>query len=177
MLTAGKNVKPSLWSQFRGGMGQSVKGSGKATTYAGRAGQIVRSGGKNAVKGAKFVGTHIAPHALGILPLLLMDMGKGMPDLSKLLDPANWQQDLSWMAGLLDPSKWQQDMSWVENMMKNLGGDIGSAFTGLERFGEGAFKDIKTGVEDTVWGVEEAFKYAPYIGGLIAVIWVYSSLK
>jgi len=97
--------------------------------------------------------------------------------LESLLNPANWIQDLSWLGGLLDPSKWAQDFSWVEKMVENLGGDIAGGFRDLERFGVSAFKDAEAVGKDAVWGVEELVKYAPYIGGFIAVLWVVQSFS
>jgi hypothetical protein len=97
--------------------------------------------------------------------------------LENMLNPANWVQDLSWLGGLLDPSKWKQDFSWLEGLLKGLGGDVASAFGTAERFAEGAFRDAETVGKDAVWGVEEVVKYAPYIGGFLAVLWVVQSVR
>jgi len=134
-------------------------------TWAGRASSL-----------AKGTGTYVLPNLVGLAPLLLMNQNP-LKGLENLLNPANWVQDLSWLGSLLDPSKWQQDFTWVERMMSNLGGDIGSAVGGLERFAEGAWKDAETVGSDAVWGVEEIVKYAPYLGMFIAVLWVIQSFN
>jgi len=146
--------------------GDAAGAAGKAPkTWLGRAGQVGRG-----------FGNYVLPNLVGLAPLLLMNQNP-LKGLENMLNPANWVQDLSWLGGLLDPSKWQQDMSWVERMISNLGGDIGSAFGGIERFAEGAWKDAEAVGTDTVWGIEEAIKYAPYLGGFIAVLWIIQSFN
>lgn len=166
---AGKGASSSA-SNFSKSAKNPLSSGGK------QAGQTGKTWGGRAKSFAKGTATHILPHTVGLLPLLLMNQNP-LKGLENMLNPANWVQDLSWLGGLLNPENFKQDMTWVENMMKNLGGDIGSAFGGMERFAEGAFRDVEAIGKDTVWGVEEAVKYAPYIGGFIAVLWVVQSLN
>jgi hypothetical protein len=97
--------------------------------------------------------------------------------LENMLNPANWVQDLSWLGNLLNPENFKQDFTWLENLMKGLIGDAETGFKDAEGFAQSAFRDAEGVAKDTVCGVEEAVKYAPYIGGFIAVLWVVQSLN
>ena len=142
---------------------QGARGAPK--TWAGRAKSL-----------AKGTAVNVLPHTIGLLPILLMNQNP-LKGLENMLNPANWVQDLSWLGGLLNPANFQQDMTWVENMLKNLGGDVASVFGGMERFAEGAFRDVEAIGKDTVWGVEEVIKWAPYVGGFIALFWVINTVR
>lgn len=146
----------------RQGGAQGARQGGK--TWAGKA--------KSAIKGTAI---HLAP-TLATLPLVLLQ-GSPLKGLENMLNPANWVQDLSWLGGLLNPANWGQDLSWLEGLLGGLGKDMASAFGGMERFAEGAFRDAETGVKDVVWGAEEVFKWAPYIGGFIALFWVINTVR
>jgi hypothetical protein len=129
-----------------------------------------------AKSGAKGFATYVLPHTVGLLPLLMINQNP-LKGLENLLNPANWVQDLSWLGGLLDPSKWGQDLSWLEGLLKGLVGDVETGFKDAEGFAQGAFRDAEAVGKDAIWGVEEAVKYAPYIGGFIAVLWVIQSVQ
>lgn len=104
--------------------------------------------------------------------------------LENMLNPANWQQDLSWLEGLLNPANFQQDFTWLENLLSNTSSDaktifqeIAGAMGMVGRGLETGFRDVEAGVKDTIWGVEEAFKWSPYILGGLALLYIYSSVK
>jgi hypothetical protein len=162
-----------------------MRGSGSAGAKGGSKGTSATSsasaGGKKtwfgrAKSGAKGFATYVLPTTAGLFPLLLMN-NNPLKGLENMLNPANWVQDLSWLGGLLDPSKWGQDLSWLEGLMKGLVGDVETGFKDAESFASSAFKDAEAVGKDAVWGVEEAVKYAPYIGGFIAVLWIIQSFQ
>jgi hypothetical protein len=162
---------------MRGSGSAGAKGASKGTSATAPATATPKKTWWGTAKsGAKGFGTYVLPHTVGLLPLLLINQNP-LKGLENLLNPANWVQDLSWLGGLLDPSKWGQDFTWLEGLLKGLVGDVETGFKDAESFASSAFKDAEAVGKDAVWGVEEAVKYAPYIGGFIAVLWVIQSFQ
>lgn len=152
---------------------QAMRPAGRAGGAGGRAGQAGRGARSSNLEKAGNVGM-LGLTGAGIAAPFFANPLKG---LEGLLNPANWQQDLSWLGGILNPANFQQDLSWLEGLFGNLGRDIGGGLTALERFGETAFRDAEGGVKDIIWGAEELFAWAPWILGVVALLYVYSFVK
>jgi hypothetical protein len=104
--------------------------------------------------------------------------------MENLLNPANWAQDMSWLADVLNPANFKQDFTWLEEFLKTIGGDIGDGMSdigrglqGLENFAGAAWKDAEAVAGVAERGAEDIWNYGSYAAMAFAVIYIYSYVK
>jgi hypothetical protein len=165
-------------------MGRAGDKTGKGAGKAGKGGKAADAGNKATVASrAEQVynyGSTAVMTAGAIVPLFKNPLA----GMEQLLNPANWQQDMSWLAGLLNPANFKQDFAWLESVLNSLGkdvgagiSDIGKGLSAVERFGEAAWKDTETVGKDVAWGAGEIWQNGTYIGMAVALLWIYSYVK